>query len=116
MALVRKQSRFAGKIALLILEAQRRGYLTAGGEWERPEKLAEWYALQGKGSKNSLHRLALAFDLLLFTADGEYLTETEAYRPLGEWWEAQSEPDLKLCWGGRFKDGNHFSAEHQNVR
>lgn len=116
MALVPKQSRFLAKWARLILEAQRRGYLTTGGELLRPQITADWYASQGKGIKDSLHKVSLAGDLLLHTSAGEYLTDTEAYRPLGEWWEAQSEPDLKLCWGGRWGDGNHFSAEHLGVR
>lgn len=60
------------------------------------------------GSKSSRHRVRLAIDLNLFKdVDGDgnpdYLTTTEAHRPLGEWWEAQGG-----IWGGRFSDGNHY--------
>jgi hypothetical protein len=63
------------------------------------------------GHKNSCHKLKLARDLYL-TRDGEYLTDTEDYRELGEWWEKQHD----LCrWGGRFADGNHFSFWHNGM-
>ena len=57
--------------------------------------------------KGSLHHVGLALDLLLYR-DGLYLTKTEDYRRLGEWWERQH---VLARWGGRFSspDGNHFS-------
>lgn len=73
---------------------------------------------EGRGIKNSVHTLKLALDLLLFRdidSDGDldYLTTTEAHRPLGEWWELQH----PLCrWGGRFGDGNHYSLEYNGVK
>jgi hypothetical protein len=66
--------------------------------------MADLYAKQGKGIKNSLHLKRLAIDLNLFK-DGAYLSDTESHRPFGEWWEAQ---DPLNRWGGRFKDGNHY--------
>jgi len=45
----------------------------------------------------------LAIDLNLFK-DGEYLTDTEDHRFLGEFWES-----LGGTWGGRWDDGNHYS-------
>ena len=65
---------------------------------------------QGKGTWPTCHHWKLAVDLLLFR-DGDYLTDSESYRELGEWWEQQHE----LCrWGGRFSrpDGGHFSLQH----
>lgn len=58
--------------------------------------------------KNSLHYVGLAKDILLFDKNNNYLTETEAYRECGEYWESLNH---SCCWGGRFKDGNHFSVE-----
>jgi len=57
--------------------------------------------------KNSLHYEGLAGDLILYNANGTYLTRTEDYEFAGTFWEA-----LGGSWGGRFKDGNHFSLEY----
>lgn len=73
--------------------------------------LAEKIRNNGKagGIRNSLHELKLALDLDLFR-DGNYLADTEAHRPLGEYWETLH----PLCrWGGRWGDGNHYSVEYQ---
>ncbi|ELR1854532.1 M15 family metallopeptidase, partial [Escherichia coli O22:H8] len=69
-------------------------------------------AKTGKGIRNSLHTLRLAVDFNLFI-NGEYQTDTDAYRPLGEYWES-----IGGTWGGRFSraDGNHFSLEHNGVK
>lgn len=56
---------------------------------------------------NSLHKQRLAVDFNLFR-DGQYLTGTEDHGPLGECWVS-----LGGSWGGRFKDGNHYSLEHE---
>ena len=53
---------------------------------------------------NSMHTKGLAIDLLLFK-DGIYLTNSEAYRSCGEYWEGLH-PE---CTWGNLKDGNHFS-------
>lgn len=84
------------------------GYGVTLGETFRTEEQAERYAARHIGIKNSLHCQRLAIDLQLFKGD-KYLTRTEDYQPLGEWWERQH-PDAR--WGGRFKDGNHFSFAH----
>jgi hypothetical protein len=63
----------------------------------------------GSGIRNSLHELLLALDLNLFK-DGKFLDKTEDHQFLGEYWESLH----PLCrWGGRFKDGNHYSIEHE---
>ncbi len=63
---------------------------------------------QGTGhKKGSLHYDGCAGDLILYK-NGIYLTETEDYRLLGEYWESLNS---NCKWGGRFSksDGNHFS-------
>lgn len=58
---------------------------------------------------NSLHHVGLAQDVLLYI-NGVYANKTEAYAPLGEYWENLGKTkNLPLAWGGRFNDGNHFS-------
>lgn len=109
MTLREKQSLFVSLVAELIRYAMRQGFELTFGEAHRPVETAALYAKQGKGIANSLHTQRLAIDLNLFR-DGKYLSSTESHRPLGEWWEAQH----PLCrWGGRFRDGNHYSLEHE---
>ena len=111
MTLRQKQSLFAVLVAKLIQQANAMGYaVTLGEAYRSPEEAARLEALK-KGIKNSLHTQRLAIDLNLFR-DGAYLSDGEAYKPLGEWWEAQSFDGATCCWGGRFHDGNHFSISH----
>lgn len=112
MSLVAKQAKFALMVADLIQYANAQGYQVTFGEAYRPPETARIYAEDGRGIPNSLHTRRLAIDLNLFLG-GRYLTQTEDYRPLGEYWES-----LGGSWGGRFSrpDGNHFSLEHQGVR
>lgn len=108
MTLRQKQSLFAHHVAKLILHAYEMGYeVTLGDAYRSPEEAAR-QAKAGRGIATSLHTQRLAIDLNLFK-DGHYLTSTEAHRPLGEWWEKQHE---LARWGGRFKDGNHYSFTH----
>lgn len=108
MTLRQKQSLFALHVAHLILRAQEIGFeVTFGETYRSPEEAARLAAL-GKGISASLHTQRLAIDLNLFD-HGVYLSSTEAHRPLGEWWEKQHE---LARWGGRFKDGNHYSFAH----
>lgn len=120
MTLRAKQSAFAVLVARLILQAQALGFESTLGEAYRSPEEAARLAGTGAGIARSLHCDRLALDLLLFR-QGKYLTLTEDYRPLGEWWEQQSTVDLLCRWGGRFKradgtpkpDGNHFSVAHE---
>ena len=91
-----KQSRFAHMVPLLILFAYEKGYEIT---------LGDAYATRGHMA-NSLHYKRLAIDLNLFSG-GVYLETTEDHRELGEFWES-----IGGSWGGRFKDGNHYSLEH----
>jgi len=99
MTLSKKQQRFTTMIALLILHAEAMGYRLTFGDAYRDPRCPY-------GSSRSLHHQRLAVDFNLFK-DDRYLTTTEDYRPLGEYWES-----LGGSWGGRFNDGNHFSLAH----
>lgn len=107
MTLKEKQFRFANLVALLIVEANARGYTISLGEvWRSPEEA------QRQGQPKSLHTMRLAIDINLFK-DGVWLKKTEDHRPLGEWWETLH----PLCaWGGRWGDGNHYSMEHGGMK
>ncbi len=101
-----KQSRFALMAARLILQAQMMGYeVTLGEAYRSPEEAAR-LAGKGAGIRRSLHTDRLAIDLNLFKG-GQLLTRTEDHAPLGEWWES-----IGGAWGGRFRDGNHYSLAH----
>ncbi|HFO5822228.1 TPA: M15 family metallopeptidase, partial [Escherichia coli] len=88
------------------------GYRLTFGEAYRTPEQAALNAKSGKGIRNSLHTLRLAVDFNLFI-NGKYQADTDAYRPLGEYWES-----IGGTWGGRFSraDGNHFSLEHNGMK
>ncbi len=131
----RKQSLFAALQPLVILHArvvQRRELRLF--EFQRDERTARWnsehcrkcklhkghaspraaaagsHRFRSIGILRSLHRLRLAGDYGLFDAGGAYLTRSEQYLALGEFWESLHP---LACWGGRFNDGNHLSLRHQ---
>lgn len=107
MTLHEAQVLFCQLVGRLIEQATQLGYQPRLGEAWRSSATAALYAQQGRGIVQSLHCDRLALDLLL-DKDGIYLTDSEAYRPLGEWWKTLH----PLCrWGGDFSkpDGNHFS-------
>ncbi|MEB5958816.1 M15 family metallopeptidase [Enterobacter sichuanensis] len=112
MSLSEKQQKFTVMIGKLIEWAEQNGYgLTFGEAYRTPEQ-AQLNAKSGKGIANSLHTQRLAVDFNLFI-NGQYQTDSAAYKPLGEFWES-----LGGAWGGRFSrpDGNHFSLEHNGVK
>ena len=107
MTLGEKQRLFTRMLADLIRHAYEQGYeLTLGEAYRTPEQAA-LNAASGKGIANSLHTVRLAIDLNLFK-DGKWLQNTEDHKPLGEYWES-----IGGAWGGRFRDGNHYSLEHE---
>jgi uncharacterized protein YcbK (DUF882 family) len=112
MTLGEKQRDFTLLVAELIRWTYEQGFELTFGEAYRTPEQAALNAKTGAGIANSLHTKRLAIDMNLFI-DGIYQTQTEAYRPLGEKWEA-----MGGSWGGRFSkpDGNHFSLEHEGVR
>jgi hypothetical protein len=94
MSLSRKQRDFVKAIGKLINFAYDNGYeLTFG----------DTYPGKYKHIKGSFHERGLAVDLNLFK-DGKYMRETLDHKPLGLFWES-----LGGTWGGRFRDGNHYS-------
>lgn len=107
MTLGQKQRKLVLMVAKLIEFAYANGYeLTLGDAYRDPRLHGAVGKKVGYSSANSLHKERLAIDLNLFKG-GEYLTKTEDYKPLGEFWES-----IGGSWGGRFNDGNHFSLEH----
>jgi hypothetical protein len=104
MTLADKQQEFAQMAARLILKAAELGYqVTLGDAYRDPRLHGQMGSAGGYGKPNSCHKLRLAIDLNLFK-DGKYLPDSDAHKPLGEWWESQGG-----SWGGRFRDGNHYS-------
>lgn len=109
-----KQRRFLPLVAKLINFAYEQGYELSEGEGYRTPEQAALNAQHHTGIANSLHTLRLAIDLQLFK-DGVYITDSEEYRPLGEFWRTL-DPDC--CWGGDFekRDGNHFSLSWGGIK
>ena len=97
MSLNKKQFQFSEMVGKLIVYAYAHGYtLTFGDAWAHDGHM-----------KDSLHYDRLAVDFNLFK-DGVYLTKTEDHKDLGTYWES-----IGGSWGGRFKDGNHYSLSHE---
>jgi len=109
-----RQRRFLPLVAKLIDFAYAQGYELTAGELYRTPEQAALNAQTGAGIAHSLHTQRLAVDLQLFK-DQVYLTDSAAYKALGEFWEAL-DPDA--CWGGRFSkpDGNHFSLTFGGIK
>ena len=105
--LLDKQIKFSRLVSRLISQAFEMGCAVTLGDAYRDPRCPY-------GSEVSLHKERLAIDLNLFKREEGYwrfCTDTEAHRPLGEWWEAQ---DPECAWGGRFNDSNHYSITHNN--
>ncbi len=109
-----RQRRFLPLLAKLIDFAYSQGYQLSAGEAYRTPEQAALDAQHGTGIANSLHILRLAIDLQLFK-DGVYLTDSLAYKPLGDFWKTL-DPDC--AWGGDFKsvDADHFSLSWGGIR
>jgi hypothetical protein len=103
-------------VAKLIDFAYKQGYELTAGECYRSPEQAALNAQHGSGIANSLHTLRLAVDLQLFK-DGVYLTDSAAYKALGDFWKTL---DPEAAWGGDFQsphqDGNHFSLSWGGIR
>ena len=103
MTLGQKQRKFTRMVAQLIEYAYCEGYEITFGDAFRDSRVTY-------GHPTSLHRKRLAIDLNLFW-DGKFLTATEDHAFLGLYWES-----IGGTWGGRFKDGNHYSLEHNGQK
>jgi hypothetical protein len=133
-----KQERFCLAVAKLIVATfETLGYKLRLGEGLRSDEQAEinaigaegraqlsqelmthWPVLAakianntGSGIRNSLHEVKLAQDLNLFV-DGKWISNGESphWLKVGELWESMGADHR---WGGRFKDANHVSIEHE---
>lgn len=113
--ILEKQKLFTRLLPRLIDFIHESGYECVQGDAFRdPRVFGEIGVSKGYGHPNSNHKRRLAKDLYLFRGD-EFLTRTEDYQLIGEFWESLN----PLCrWGGRFSDpdGNHFSIEHEGQR
>jgi len=112
MTLSDKQRLFTKLLGQLIDWAYQNGMELSLGEAYRTPEQAKLNADRGTGIRNSLHCERLAVDLNLFVA-GVYIDSTEGHRRLGEYWESLH-PNCR--WGGRFKDGNHYSFSPDGKR
>lgn len=110
MTLGKQQRVFSKLVAEFILYIYSKGYEVSLGDAYRDPRVHGAVGVKTSySSSNSLHKDRLAIDLNLFL-NGKYLTSTEDWKELGEYWETLH----PLCrWGGRFQDGNHFSMEWQ---
>ena len=97
----------------LITFAYAEGYELTFGDAYRDPRVFGTFGSKKEGAYGrwkSNHKRRLAVDFNLFK-DGVYLTKSEDYTSLGEYWES-----LGGSWGGRFNDGNHFSIQFQGIR
>lgn len=106
-----KQRRFVRMIGLLIEYAYQNGYeLTFGDAFRDPRLHGDMGVKAGYGAASSNHKVRLAIDFNLFK-DGKFLQGTDDHKVIGEYWES-----MGGTWGGRFKDGNHYSLEHNGYK
>jgi hypothetical protein len=114
MTLGEKQRLFVKLVGQLIDWSYANGYELTFGETVRTQAEAASNAASGIGIAKSNHLIRLAVDLNLFIA-GEFKTDRDSYKPLGDYW-CSLDP---LCrWGGNFSrpDSDHFSLEHEGVQ
>lgn len=113
MTLGEQQRLFVSLLPKLISYAYGMGYeLTLGDGFRDPRVFGMIGEPKGYGHARSAHKNRLAIDLNLFK-DGAYLADTAAHTFLGEYWEGLHPLNR---WGGRFKDGNHYSQERDGIK
>lgn len=106
MTLGAARRQFTHELALLVLQAESLGFGIAFNEGMDQLTAKDPTSDHRAGS---LHNIGLAQDVSLYL-NGVYLTQTAQYEALGLYWEARGVLlKVPLAWGGRFKDGNHFS-------
>lgn len=98
--------KFTEALAALVVFARSKGYEVAFAEGMDRVTAKDQTT---DHMKKSLHEIGLAQDIDLYL-NGTYLINTLDHEILGEWWEQHGrERGIPLAWGGRFKDGNHYS-------
>ena len=102
--LSQKQQRFFFMFQILMAFIHDHGYHATFGDAFRDDRCVY-------GQPFSLHRKRLAVDINLIDQEGNWLQKTEDHLKCGEFWES-----MGGSWGGRFKDGNHYSLEHEGFR
>jgi len=103
--LFNKQCKLTRLIANLIIFAKEHGYeLTVGDAYRNPDVDFPY------SHPKSLHKQRLAIDFNVFR-NGRLLQDGNSFIDLGEFWE-----NMGGIWGGRFKDGSHFSIEHEGMK
>lgn len=107
LTLRQRQSIFLRNVAKLIAYAfDELGVELTGGELYRTAEQQAIHVKNGLSKvKMSRHQQRLAIDLNLFI-DGKYVTETEKYKPLAEYWKSlhpENRAGYDFGW-----DGNHF--------
>lgn len=113
MSLRKLQSEFAALVPRLIDKAISLGFeVTFGDAYRDPRAFGSPGIFMSYGHPKSAHKYRLAIDLNLFK-NGTFLDSTEAHAELGTWWESQH-PLAR--WGGRFRDGNHYSFEYEGIK
>ena len=113
MTLNEKQALFTATVAKWMVWCEDNGYPIILAEAFRPPWVAEEYARQGKGIKNSVHTKKLAVDVFR-VVDGRVTWDLEAYEPIGAKWKSMH-PLAR--WGGDFRnrDAVHHSFEHNGI-
>jgi hypothetical protein len=97
MSLSQRQQTFTIMVANIILYALQEGFGLTFGEVYRTQAQQDIYVEKEKSEvTHSKHQDRLAVDFNLFI-DGDYVTDKEQYRKLGEQWEKDGGR-----WGGRF--------------
>jgi len=111
MSLRKQQAKFSLMMARLTIYAYSLGYEISQGEGTiMVVNCPRCKSKVSKHRRGSLHHIKLAKDLDLFK-NGKYLTKTSDHLVLGIYWEK-----MGGAWGGRFKDGNHYSLAWQGKR
>ena len=111
MSMVNKQGKFTLMVAQLVVFAFYRGYtMTYSDAYREPSLHGKYGEKKSYSHAKSLHKLRLAVDFNVFK-DGLLLSDGKDFQELGEFWES-----IGGSWGGRFKDGGHFSLEHDGVK